>query len=65
MATVASRDRYSAHNYVKPTVMRVLADTVIQKELDEPYKVDMESWCNGFTTPADFPAPGRLCFACH
>ena len=65
VATGATRDRYSAHNYVKPTVMRVLADTVIQKELDEPHKVDLESWCNGFTTPADFPAPGRICFACH
>ena len=65
VATGATRDRYSAHNYIKPTVMRVLADTVVQKELDEPHKVDLESWCNGFTHPVDFPAPGRICFACH
>ena len=65
VATGASRDRYSAHTYIRPTVMRVLADTVVQKELDEPHKVDLESWCNGFTHPADFPAPGRICFACH
>ena len=31
VATGASRDRYSAHKYIRPTVMRVVADTVIQK----------------------------------
>lgn len=65
VATGASRDRYSAHKYIRPTVMRVVADTVIQKDLDEVHKVDLESWCNGFTHPADFPSPGRICFACH
>ena len=65
VATGASRDRYSAHVYIRPTVMRVLADTVVQKELNEPHKIDLESWCNGFTHPEDFPAPGRICFACH
>ena len=63
--TGATRDRYSPKDYIRPTVMRVLADTVVQKELDEVHKVDLESWCNGFTHPADFPAPGRICFACH
>ena len=65
VATGASRDRYSAHKYIRPTVMRVVADTVIQKDLDEVHKVDLESWCNGFTHPEDFPSPGRICFACH
>ena len=65
VATGASRDRYSAHKYIRPTVMRVVADTVIQKDLDVVHKVDLESGCNGFTHPEDFPSPGRICFACH
>ena len=41
------------------------ADSVVQRHLDTPQKVDIELWQNGFVPPVDFPSPGRMCFAAH
>ena len=62
--TAATEDRYE-FNYVKPTKFKILADTICQKDLDSTAKVRAELWSNGFCPPADFPSPGRLCFAAH
>ena len=61
----ANEDEYSARAYVLPTMFRVVADSVTQKELSDATDVAVENWINGFHTPADFPSPGRLCFASH
>ena len=51
--------------YLKPTSIKVTADAIVQRDLNNPQKVLAELWMNGFVPPADFPAPGRLCFAAH
>ena len=51
--------------YVRPTSIKVTADAIVQRDLDTVQKVESELWQNGFVPPADFPAPGRLCFASH
>ena len=53
----------SAHTMVRPNLIRVIADSVTQRELDGKHKIDVELWCNGFCAPTDFPHPGRMCFA--
>ena len=55
----------SAHTMVRPNLIRVIADSVTQRELDGKHKIDVELWCNGFCAPTDFPHPGRMCFASH
>ena len=50
---------------VRPNLIRVIADSVTQRELDGKHKIDVELWCNGFCAPTDFPHPGRMCFASH
>jgi len=65
VATGATADRYSAHTFVKPDLIRVVADSVTQKELDGAHKINCELWSSGFSPPADFPSPGRMCFGCH
>ena len=52
--------------YIKPTSFKVTADSIVQKDLNTKNKVDAELWANGFVQKnADFPHPGRLCFAAH
>ena len=54
------------HTYIKPTSFKVTADSIVQKDLNTQNKVDAELWVNGFVQKnADFPPPGRLCFASH
>jgi hypothetical protein len=60
-----NEDEYSAHTYVLPTMFRIVADSITQKELADTQDVKVENWINGFHPPADFPSPGRLCFAAH
>ncbi len=64
VATGATRDRYSANEYVRPDLIRVVADRS-QKELDGKHKIDVELWSNGFSASTDFPSPGRMVFGCH
>ena len=43
----------------------IIADSIVQKDLNTQNKVDAELWTNGFCPPPDFPNCGRLCFAAH
>ena len=60
----ADKDR-SRRQYILPTSVKVIADGIVQKDLDTPEKVACELYVNGFVSPEDFPPPGRLCFAAH
>ena len=51
--------------YIRPSSFKITADAIVQKDLDTPEKVDIELYENGFDDNADFPQPGRLCFAAH
>ena len=51
--------------YIRPNLIRVIADSVTQKELDGKHEIECELWSHGFAAPADFPSPGRMCFASH
>jgi len=51
--------------YIKPTSIKIIADAIVQRDLDTVQKVNAELWTNGFVAPADFPSPGRMCFANH
>ena len=55
----------SPNAMVRPDLIRVIADSVTQRELDGKHKIDIELWHNGFCAPAAFPHPGRMCFASH
>ena len=52
-------------DYILPTSIKVTTDSIVQKDLNTPNKVKADLWTNGFCPPADFPSPGRLCFAVH
>ena len=58
-------DSRHEQNYVLPDSIKVTADSIVLKDLDTPEKVRIDLWTNGFCAPADFPSPGRLCFAAH
>ena len=64
---VADNSDPSRHTfaYIKPSSLKVTADAIVQRDLNTAQKVDAELWMNGFVPPADFPSPGRLCFASH
>ena len=64
-ASDKDRSELSAKDYVRPDLIRVVADSVIQRELDGKHKIDIELWSQGFCAPKDFPHPGRMCFASH
>ena len=51
--------------YIRPTKIKITADAIVQRDLNSKQKVEIENWVNGFVPPADFPAPGRVCFASH
>ena len=59
------RSELSPKDYVRPNLIRVIADSVIQRELDGKHKIEIELWTQGFCAPQDFPHPGRMCFASH
>lgn len=65
VATNADEHRLSAHNYVKADSFKVVADSIVQRDLDTPEKINAELWSNGFVPPADFPSPARICFGAH
>jgi len=65
VATDANDDVLSERVFVKPTIFRVIADSVTQRDLNTQFKVDSELYDNGFAPPADFPNCGRICFASH
>lgn len=50
---------------VLPSKFKVVADSVTQKDLNTPEKVQMELYSNGFTQNAFFKNCARLCFASH
>ena len=50
---------------VHPTKFTIISDSVTQKSLNTPEKVEMELWSNGFIGNAKCNSPGRLCFASH
>ena len=52
-------------NQVLPSKFKVIADSVTQKDLNTPEKVQMELYSNGFTQNGKFKNCGRLCFASH
>ena len=58
-------DEIIASNVLRPNLIRVIADSITQKELDGKHKIDLELYSHGFVAPADFPSPGRICFAAH
>ena len=64
VADEADESRHT-FEYIRPNSLKVTADAIVQRDLDTQQKVDAELWMNGFVPPADFPAPGRLCFASH
>ena len=64
---VANNADESRHGfaYIQPTSFKITADAIVQKDLANTQKVSAELWQNGFVDNADFPQPGRLCFAAH
>ena len=50
---------------VRPTHIAIISDSVTQKSLNTPEKVNMELWTNGFIGNSAVNVPGRLCFAAH
>jgi len=50
---------------VHPTKFTIISDSVTQKTLNTPEKVEMELWSNGFIGNEKCNSPGRLCFAAH
>ena len=64
---VANNADESRHGfaYIQPTSFKITADAIVQKDLANAQKVSAELWQNGFVDNADFPHPGRLCFAAH
>ena len=64
---VANNADESRHGfaYIQPTSFKITADAIVQKDLANSQKVSAELWQNGFVDNADFPQPGRLCFAAH
>ena len=45
-------------DYIKPTSIKITADSVVQRHLDTPQKVDIQLWQNGFVPPGRLPKPG-------
>ena len=50
---------------VQCTHLAIVSDSVTQKSLNTPEKVQMELWSNGFVGNAFANSPSRLCFASH
>ncbi len=52
-------------DFVKPTKIKVTADSIVQLDMDSPEKIQIALYENGFDDNADFPQPARICFASH
>ena len=50
---------------MRPTKLKVTADSIVQKDLDSKEKIAIELYENGFDENSLFPQPARLCFASH
>ena len=50
---------------ILPTRFTIISDSVTQKTLNTPEKVQMELWSNGFIGNKKCNRVGRLCFASH
>ena len=50
---------------VKATHFSITSDSVVQKSLNTPEKVEMELWQNGFIGNKFANSPSRLCFSAH
>ena len=50
---------------ILPTRFAIISDSVTQKTLNTPEKVQMELWSNGFIGNKKCNRVGRLCFASH
>ena len=53
----------SAYEEIRPSSMRITADSIVQKNLNDENKIAIELWEQGFNHPNEFPSPGRLCFS--
>ena len=65
VATQTLEHRLSAHDYIQADSFKVIADSIVQRDLNTAQKVKAELWSNGFIPPADFPSPARICFGQH
>ena len=65
VSTNANDALLQTEQFVKPKNLKITADSIVQKDLDTPEKVEIELYENGFDDNADFPQPGRICFAAH
>ena len=50
---------------VHPNHFAIISDSVTQKSLNTPEKIECELWSNGFIGNSTVNAPARLCFAAH
>ena len=62
VATAGTEAEYSAYEEIRPTQLRLTADSIVQKHLSDEDKMEIELWHQGFNHPTEFPSPGRLCF---
>ena len=53
------------HTNVHPTKFAIISESVTQKTLNTPEKVQMELWSNGFIGNSKCNRVGGLCFASH
>ena len=51
--------------FVRPSKLKITADSIVQKDLDTKEKIAIELYENGFDENSLFPQPARLCFASH
>jgi len=51
--------------FVQPSKLKVTADSIVQLDMDTKEKIAIALYENGFDDNADFPQPGRICFASH
>ena len=65
VAESVNEDRYSLTTRIQPSSIKIIADSVVQRSLDAPYKINAENWCHGFKPPTGFTEVGRVCFAAH
>ena len=65
IADVSGDESQYDYEYIKPTKIKCIADSVVQRDLDAPFKVRAELMDNGFCQNSDFSSPGRMCFAQH
>ena len=65
VSTNANDALLQTEQFVRPTKLKITADSIVQKDLDTPNKISIELYENGFDSNPDFPQPARICFAAH